>query len=56
LVRRLTRPAPGTSGPLLPGDPEREYERGRRQDGVPLDAAVVEDLRDISKRTGIPLE
>ena len=58
LVRtfRRTRPAPGTDGPLIPGDPERECERVRSQSGVPLVAAVVEDLRDISKRTGIPLE
>jgi LDH2 family malate/lactate/ureidoglycolate dehydrogenase len=58
LVRtfRRTKPAPGTDGPLLPGDPERAAERERRARGVPLVAAVVEDLRDISKRTGIPLE
>jgi len=58
LVRtfRRTRPAPGTTGPLIPGDPERECERLRSAGGVPLVAAVVEDLRDISKRTGIPLE
>ena len=58
LVRtfRRTRPAPGTQGPLLPGDPERLCERERRAAGVPLVAAVVEDLRDISRRTGIPLE
>jgi L-2-hydroxycarboxylate dehydrogenase (NAD+) len=58
LVRtfRRTRPAPGTDGPLLPGDPERACERERARSGVPLVAAVVEDLRDISRRTGIPLE
>jgi L-2-hydroxycarboxylate dehydrogenase (NAD+) len=58
LVRTLrrTRPAPGTSGPLLPGDPEREAERERALSGIPLLPAVVEDLRTISKQTGIPLE
>ncbi len=58
LVRtfRRTKPAPGTDGPLIPGDPERASERVRKAEGVPLVAAVVEDLRDISKRTGIPLE
>lgn len=58
LVRtfRRTKPAPGTHGPLIPGDPERECERERTQSGIPLVAAVVADLRDISKRTGIPLE
>jgi LDH2 family malate/lactate/ureidoglycolate dehydrogenase len=57
LVRTLrkTRPAPGTEGPLIPGDPEREAEAIRRREGIPLVAAVVEELRDISKQTGIPL-
>ena len=52
---RKTRPAPGTAGPLIPGDPEREAEAIRRREGIPLVAAVVEELRDISKQTGIPL-
>ena len=58
LVRTLrqTRPAPGTSGPLLPGDPEREAEKERALRGVPLLPAVVGELRAISKQTGIPLE
>ena len=55
-VFRATRPAPGTNGPLIPGDPEREAEQVRRKKGVPLLLPVIEDLRDISKRTGIPFE
>ena len=57
LVRTLrgTRPAPGTAGPLIPGDPEREAEAIRRREGIPLVPAVVEELRDISRQTGIPL-
>jgi LDH2 family malate/lactate/ureidoglycolate dehydrogenase len=51
---RKTRPAPGTSGPLVPGDPEREAETARRREGIPLVTAVIEELRDISRRTGIP--
>ena len=53
---RRTRPAPGTSGPLLPGDPEREAQRERDVRGVPLLAAVLEDLRDIARASGVPLE
>ena len=53
---RRTRPAPGTDGPLIPGDPEREAEAVRRRDGIPLTPPVVEELRDISRQTGIPLE
>ena len=41
LVRtfRATRPAPGTRGPLIPGDPERDAEAQRARDGIPLLAA-----------------
>ena len=53
---RATRPAPGTSGPLLPGDPEREQEAIRARDGVPVVEAVVNDLRQIARATGIALE
>lgn len=54
-VLRSTRPAPGTNGPLIPGDPEREMEESRRKTGVPLIAPVIQDLVDMSTRTGIPL-
>jgi LDH2 family malate/lactate/ureidoglycolate dehydrogenase len=53
---RATRPAPGTSGPLLPGDPEREAQKARDLGGVPVLAAVLADLRDIARLTGVPLE
>jgi L-2-hydroxycarboxylate dehydrogenase (NAD+) len=51
---RATKPAPGTNGPLIPGDPEREAEKIRRKEGVPLVLPVVEDLLDISRKTGVP--
>jgi len=53
---RRTRPAPGTPGPLIPGDPEREAQKERDAHGVPVGAAVLDDLRDISRLTGVPLE
>jgi L-2-hydroxycarboxylate dehydrogenase (NAD+) len=53
---RAARPVPGTSGPLIPGDPEREAEAQRRRDGIPLILPVVESLRQISRETGVPLE
>ncbi len=53
-VFRNTKPAPGTDGPLIPGDPEREAEVTRSKEGIPLLKAVVDDLLDISKKTGIP--
>jgi L-2-hydroxycarboxylate dehydrogenase (NAD+) len=55
-VFRATKPAPGTNGPLIPGDPERQAERERRKNGVPLIMPIVEDLRAISMQTGIPFE
>jgi len=53
---RATRPAPGTNGPLIPGDPEREAEEVRATDGIPLLMPVVEDLRFISKEIGVPFD
>src|SRR5262249_21721375 len=47
-VFRATKPAPGTSGPLIPGDPERAAEAVRRTEGIPLLPAVVRDLLEIS--------
>jgi len=55
-VFRATKPAPGTNGPLIPGDPEREMERVRFKKGVPLILPVLEELRDMSRKTGIPFE
>lgn len=52
-VFRNTKPAPGTNGPLIPGDPEREAEAIRSREGIPLLKRVVEDLLEISKKTGI---
>ncbi|MEM6314071.1 MAG: Ldh family oxidoreductase, partial [Planctomycetota bacterium] len=46
----------GHDGVLLPGDPERFAEADRRANGVPLILPVVEELRDISKQTGIPFD
>jgi LDH2 family malate/lactate/ureidoglycolate dehydrogenase len=55
-VFRNTKPAPGTDGPLIPGDPEREAEAIRSRDGIPLLKPVVDDLLDIASKTGIPFD
>ncbi len=52
-VFRNAKPAPGTTGPLIPGDPEREAEAIRSKEGIPLLKPVVEDLLGISRKTGI---
>jgi LDH2 family malate/lactate/ureidoglycolate dehydrogenase len=51
-VFRRARPAHGTTGPLVPGDPERAAEAVRRVGGVPLPSQVVADLRDVAARAG----
>jgi LDH2 family malate/lactate/ureidoglycolate dehydrogenase len=53
-VFRSTKPAPGTNGPLIPGDPEREAEEVRAREGIPVLKSVVAELLDISQKTGIP--
>jgi L-2-hydroxycarboxylate dehydrogenase (NAD+) len=55
-VFRNTKPALGTGGPLIPGDPEREAEAIRTKEGIPLLKRVVDDLLEISKKTRIPFE
>jgi LDH2 family malate/lactate/ureidoglycolate dehydrogenase len=55
-VFRGTRPAPGTDGPLIPGDPERASEARRRTEGVPLVRPVVEELRYLAMQTGVPFD
>ena len=55
-VFRATKPAPGTNGPLIPGYPERQSERARRDKGVPLIPAVIKELRDIALKTDIPFD
>ncbi len=53
---RATRPAEGTDGPLIPGDPEGVAEADRRANGVPLIGPVVDELREVSQRSGVPFE
>ena len=56
MVFRNTKPAPGTTGHLIPGDPERAAEAIRSNGGIPLIKPVVDDLLDISRKTGIASE
>lgn len=52
-VFRSTRPAPGTDGPIIPGDPERNQEAIRRKEGIPLLHPVVDDLQAVAKSVGV---
>ncbi|HEU4559292.1 MAG TPA: Ldh family oxidoreductase [Longimicrobium sp.] len=51
---RATRPAAGTTGPLIPGDFQRRAEEARRSGGVPVIRPVLEALRRVGKATGVP--
>lgn len=53
---RATKPQPDIPAVLIPGDPEREAEQIRKEQGIPLVMPVVEDLRSISAKTGIPFD
>jgi LDH2 family malate/lactate/ureidoglycolate dehydrogenase len=51
-----TRPAAGSAGVLVPGDPERRAEEFRSAAGVPLPPAVVADLRTVGERVGVSFD
>ena len=51
---RSAKPIDGHQQVLIPGDPEREAETERLQNGIPLHDAVVEDLRELADSYNIP--
>ena len=53
---RGAKPAAGTEGPLIPGDPEREAEQDRRKNGVPLSQIIEGQLRRLAERVSWKLE
>jgi L-2-hydroxycarboxylate dehydrogenase (NAD+) len=38
---------------IIPGDPERESEAVRRKEGIPINAKVVDDLRELARKLGV---
>ncbi len=52
---RSALPVNGQARVLVPGDPEREMEQMRRQQGIPLLAPVVTDLQALAGKFGIEL-
>lgn len=47
---RNARPIEGQEKVLIPGDPERQMESTRRNEGIPLLPPVVKDLQELSAR------
>lgn len=52
---RAAKPIDGQEQVLIPGDPEREMERERRSNGIPLIKPVEDDLRALGIKFGIEL-
>lgn len=52
---RAATPAPGHDRVLIPGDPEREYEKNRHANGIPVHETVYEMLKTVSKKFDILL-
>lgn len=50
---RSSKPAPGHEKVLIPGDPEREMEADRQQQGIPLLDPVVRDLQSVGEKLGV---
>ncbi|MFN5332271.1 MAG: Ldh family oxidoreductase [Bacteroidota bacterium] len=53
---RSATPTSGHEKVLIPGDPERELESLRRSQGIPLLPPVVQDLRELGNRFGVPFK
>ncbi len=53
---RNSKTTSGYDRVLIPGDPEREMEADRLQNGIPLLAPVVEDLTKLGEKFGVVFE
>ena len=50
---RNARTIPGEKKVLVPGDPEREMEKTRMKEGIPLHDAVIKDLNELALKLEI---
>jgi hypothetical protein len=50
---RAAKPMDGHEKVLIPGDPEREMEQERKENGIPLLDVVVEDLKSTGEKMGV---
>jgi L-2-hydroxycarboxylate dehydrogenase (NAD+) len=53
---RNAKPVQGEKKVLIPGDPEREMEKERKEKGIPLLEVVVNDLKALGERFGAELK
>ncbi len=56
-IQRFRQSTPANPGQnvLVPGDPEREMEKLRLQEGIPLHRKVLEDLAEVGSQFGLKL-
>ncbi|AGA76459.1 Ldh family oxidoreductase [Echinicola vietnamensis] len=52
---REAKTTPGHDKVLIPGDPERELEKERMENGIPLLEPVQQDLTALGEKFGVPL-
>jgi len=50
---RKAKPVPGEEKVLVPGDPEREYEKERMENGIELLQTIVDDLKQVGEKLGV---
>lgn len=50
---RAAKPSEGNEKVLIPGDPEREYEKERMKEGIPLYPSVVKELNELADKLKI---
>lgn len=53
---RNAKPAKGYERVLIPGDPEREMETIRMQEGIPVDPSVVVELKKVGEKFHVTLD
>ena len=53
---RNAKPASGYDKVLIPGDPEREMEAIRMQEGIPVVESVVKELNEVAAKFGLILK
>ena len=52
---RAAKTIDGQPAVVIPGDPEREFESIRMNEGIPVNEKVVEDLNELAKKMGVKL-
>jgi LDH2 family malate/lactate/ureidoglycolate dehydrogenase len=57
-IRRFksAKPVPGQDRVLIPGDPEREFEKERINSGIPLNEKVEKDLLELAEKFQVELK